>query len=256
MKNIERYTFLNLHNRADRRLLSACSAVRDGIPADLIHFWIGDTFETCDDLGRYAVEEHGLEKFRGHIGRKEKVPPIVLQNFSIICYLTDRIKRKDSLEVFLHDDVYFVPPLTPKFHQNFNSLCRLVQGAGEEINLMLLDPTYDGIKATGGQPEPDLLEDTYIMLKGIRGGCDYARVYSAKGAQFILDRILELSVSYLPESIFADGWSPPGSFTTSVPVVSRYPRGFVASNVCPDNTPLHLFKTNKGDMSSSISLDL
>ena len=99
MKDITRYTYLNLETRADRRLLAQCSAWRDRIPTKLVHFWTGEWLETLDALGRHAVEEHGFENFKPCIGN-DRPAGVVVQVYNILCYLTDRIKRKDTLEVF------------------------------------------------------------------------------------------------------------------------------------------------------------
>ena len=57
MKAITRYTYLNLDTRPDRRLLAECTASRDGIPRELVHFWTGDdSFQTFDEIARQAVE--------------------------------------------------------------------------------------------------------------------------------------------------------------------------------------------------------
>ena len=52
MLEINRYTFLNLDTRPDRRLLAECTAWRDGIPDEMVHFWTGESwFKTWDNIG-------------------------------------------------------------------------------------------------------------------------------------------------------------------------------------------------------------
>ena len=100
MPEITRYTYLNLETRPDRKLLAQCTASRDGIPDELVHFWTGKDFETFDDLARDAMD-NGVDYFKGFIGNKDKCVNTSLgQTYNCLLYFMDRVKRKDTLEVF------------------------------------------------------------------------------------------------------------------------------------------------------------
>ena len=69
MTEITRYTYLNLDNRPDRRLLAACTAWRDGIPRELVHFWTDD-----DSFQIQVNRKEGGTTTQGSFGRRiEKV---------------------------------------------------------------------------------------------------------------------------------------------------------------------------------------
>ena len=238
MKDITRYTYLNLETRPDRRLLATCTAFRDGIPEDLIHFWQGDaSFETWDEIGRHAVEEHGFENFEPCIGQQKPLLGTVIgQMFNIACYLTDRVKRKDTLEVFLHDDTYFANSLITQAHARLNYLCWMLQ-KHKVLNMLLLNPEYPGPVMNifnRTEPEPFREQDIYLgdcVLDGIKGACDFGIVFSTKGAEMLLEQMLKTPPWRGVEVILSDkNWCPDGIFTTAFPFVKRYPLRLVKSD--------------------------
>lgn len=239
MNDITRYTYLNLLTRPDRRLLAACTGNRDRIPRHLIHFWEGEWFETYDALARHALNA-GIDHFKSFIGNDNPVINTpVGQNYNVIRYLMDRVKRKDTLEVFMHDDVYFLPPFAGQVHRRLNSVCQILQEK-QELNILLLDPLYFPDDQVNQHLDPDTVEDQPFVFKGIKGNCCWARVYSTKGAQFVLDRMLNLPphVGIEDHSIVgkyaSKRWVPPGAFTMSIPIVSRYAVTIVGSDCHPD----------------------
>ena len=117
VKDITRYTYLNLRTRSDRKLLATCTAFRNGIPEDLIHF------------------------------REQDI------------YLGD------------------------------------------------------------------------CVLDGIKGACDFAIVFSTKGAEMLLEQMLKTPPWRGVEVILSDkNWCPDGIFTTAFPFVKRYPLRLVKSD--------------------------
>lgn len=224
MKKITRYTFLNLETRPERKLLARCTAERDRIPEELVHFWTGKHFETLDELAKSAIED-GFDNFRCLLHNKNLVVgSIVGQNYNVMRYLKDRITRPDTLEVLLHDDVYFTHPFCMNVHKRLNDYCRTIQIFDRELNIFLLDPTYV-FSHDIDRPEPPLLKKHHLILDGIYGSCDYARVYSTKGAQLLLDKMLNDDNPFNPiENYFIQGWDPPGVFTTTISLVKRYSR--------------------------------
>ena len=233
MKHVTRYTYLNLRTRPDRRLLAAATAARDGIPKQIVDFWDAGWFETLDELGHHAVE-NGFDHFKGCIGQNKPIANTAIgQNYNIMRYLTDRVER-DTLEVFLHDDVYFSHLLGNGAHQRLTSVCEYIQRFSE-LNILLLDPTSCHLTQLGTRPEPEIFKDNYGILKGIKGSCDFARVYSQKGAQLMLDRMLSMPYWRGTEVLFTyDGWTPPGVFTTIFPFAHRYPNSIVGSDTFYD----------------------
>ena len=231
MKEITRYTYLNLETRPDRRLLARASAHRDGIPRELVHFWTGEAyFQTLDEIARHAVEEHGFKNFKMYIGNdKSIIDTPVGQVYNVLRYLTDRMERQDTLEVFLHDDAYFRQAYT-----SLNDLCRTLQQHGE-LNILLLDPFYFWKPIPEHFKErsffkPDGLDIGDSVYKGIRSSCDFAMVFSAKGAEYLRDIISDNPPWRTIEMLWSlKDWDLSGTFTTVSAYVSRYP-GFIVGN--------------------------
>ena len=237
MKDITRYTYLNLETRPDRRLLAQCTAWRDRIPTKLVHFWTGEWFETLDEIGKRAVEQHGFENFKPCIGNDQPASEtIVGQVYNILCYLTDRIKRKDTLEVFLHDDTYFDG--RGQAHDHLNDLCRTVR-QHNELNIVLLDPFF-GLKNTPNHLKdipifrPNGLDIGDLVYEGNKSECDFAMILSAKGAEYLRSMMLNHSPWYCVEKLLRLGeWNLPGIFTTTSNHVKRYPVRFTGSGGSP-----------------------
>lgn len=230
MKEITRYTYLNLNNRPDRKLLAESTAWRDGIPSELVHFWTGESsFQTFDEIGRHALEQHGFENFEPCIGQPDKpiVDTVVGQMYNIMRYLTDRVKREDTLEVFLHDDTCFATALVGQAHAHLNGLCRTLQRHGE-LNMMLLNPFYLGPVMRDHFKESSVFRprDFYIggtVYKGIKGGCDFAIVFSTKGAEYLRQMMSKHPPWRAVETLLhIEDWDLPGIFTTVFPCVKRY----------------------------------
>ena len=238
MKKLSRYTILNLESRPERRLLAYCNAIRDGVPKKRIHFWTGLDFETLDELGRHAVE-NGFQRFKPLIGRSEPVRGTMAgQNYNLIRYLTDRVQR-DTLELFVHDDVYFNPKIVYASGWKYiKQLCRYMQtfvpksnAECPEFNILQLDPhnQWDLGKSHDIKPEYFRKRDN-LILKGIWSICDFALVLSQKGAQMILDKLLARDDWIAMEALFIRKnhendwyWSPAGAYTTAFPIVKRFP---------------------------------
>lgn len=228
MKEITRYTFLNLEDRPDRKLLARCTASRDGIPDHLVYFWSGRNFEKISDVARAAVDD-GFENFRPFLNNNNPLLNTTIgQNYNVMRYLTDRITREDTIEVFLHDDVYFTPPFCLKVHSHLSELCQIIQEKSE-LNILVLDPEYRHIDQIGDLDVP-ILKGSLIILDGIYGSCDYARVYSTKGAQLLLDKMMGNNPFDPIELFFMQGWNPPGTFTTACKLVKRYNTKIVGSD--------------------------
>ena len=240
MKDITRYTYLNLETRPDRRLLAECTAHRDGIPRDLVHFWTGEAyFQTWDEIGRHAVKEHGFESFKQCIGNDKSIINTAIRHmYNNLRYLTDRMERKDTLEVFLHDDVCLRQAYT-----SLNALCRTLQQHGE-LNILLLDPFYLPKTIPEHFKErsffrPNGVDIGDLVYEGIRSACDFAMVFSAKGAEYLRDIILNSPPWRTIETIWSlKDWDLPGTFTTVSPYVSRYPTSLVGSDGFPSELPI------------------
>ena len=225
MKDITRYTYLNLENRPDRRLLAQCTAWRDGIPTKLVHFWTGEWFETLDEIGKCAVEEHGFENFKVCIGNDRPASEtIVGQVYNILCYLKDRITRKDTLEVYLHDDVYFIDD----FHSKLNHLCHKIE-KHRKINMILLNPFYrfsSGIAERERpifNPDGNQTNDNDFVYEGRRGLCDFALVLSTEAAKHLYDLVYN-NLRTIERALGVDmNWDMDGIFTTIRPYAKRYP---------------------------------
>lgn len=229
MKEITRYTYLNLETRPDRRLLAECTAWRDHIPGEFVHFWTGEgAFQTWDEIGRHAVEEHGFENFKPCIGQdKPIVGTVIGQMYNVALYLKDRVTREGTLEVFLHDDACFATPLVGQAHDHLNGLCRVLQQDGE-LNMLLLNPSYFGSVMLKHFKDPPIFRPNGVYIgdsvyEGIRGGCDFAMVLSTKGAEYLLNLVLKhppwRAVKVL---LNIENWDLPGIFTTVFPYVERY----------------------------------
>ena len=236
MKDITRYTYLNLETRPDRRLLAECTARRDGIPDDLVHFWTGKWFETWDEIGRYAVEEHGFKNFKPCIGQDKPIAGTSIGHmYNLVSHLIDRVTRPDTLELYLHDDVCFEPALIGRGHAYLNSLCRTLQQYGE-LNMLLLNPFYLGPVMATHFKDPPIFRPNGVYIgdsvyEGIRGGCDFAMVFSTKGAEYLRDIMLN-NPPWRPIEVFLnkEKWDLPGIFTTVFPYVRRYANHIVGSN--------------------------
>ena len=240
MKEITRYTYLNLETRPDRRLLAECTARRDGIPDDLVHFWTGKWFETWDEIGRHAVEQHGFENFKQCIGQdKPIIGTPVGQMYNILSYLTDRVTRKDTLEVFLHDDIYFITPLVGKSHSYLNNLCRTLQ-QHSEINMLLLDPSYLGPVRSKHFKDPPIFRERDLFIggsvyEGIKGGCDLGIAFSTKGAEYLRKMLLDHPPWRNIEALLNMGdWDLSGIFTTVYPLIKSYIHFIVGSDTIRD----------------------
>ena len=225
MKKITRYTFLNLDIRPDRKLLAACNAWKSGIPDDLVHFWASKSFETAAELAEYARRENGFQIFEemeksnknpneGHIG----------QVYNILCYLKDRITRKDTLEVYLHDDVYFIDD----FHSKLNHLCHKIE-KHRKINMILLNPFYrfsSGIAERERpifNPDGNQTNDNDFVYEGRRGLCDFALVLSTEAAKHLYDLVYN-NLRTIERALGVDmNWDMDGIFTTIRPYAKRYP---------------------------------
>lgn len=259
-KQITRYTYLNLDNRPDRRLLARATAYRDGIPNELVHFWTGESkFETWDEIGRHAVEKHGLMNFERLIGETEKTleESWIGQIYNASLYLKDRITRPDTLEVFLHDDTCAVNSLIGQLHDHIRYLCGRAQYAPKPgygtLNMMLLNPHYYGPVVSQHYNEPPILYDGHpfdgVLYEGIKGSCDFAIILSAEGAQYLLDLILDNAPWQPIEVRLAhEEWELDGVYTTVYPVIKRYPMQIIGSSVCGYGDETDLTKWNKPDL--------
>lgn len=236
MKEITRYTYLNLEIRPDRRFLATCNAVRDGIPDHLVDFWTGKWFETWDEIGRYAVEKHGFENFKRCIGQDRPIAGTPIGHmYNLTCYLTDRMTREGTLEVHLHDDTYFMTPLVGKAHAYLNDFCRSLQ-QHTEINMLLLDPFYLGPARATHVKDPPFFrpKDLFIggsVYEGIKGACDFAVIFSAKGAEYLRDMLLNHPPWHNFELLLGiENWDLPGLYTAAFPLVKRFSQYVVGSN--------------------------
>ena len=237
MKEITRYTYLNLETRPDRRLLSEGTAFRDGIPDDLVHFWTGDdSFQTLDEIARHAVEQHGFENFKSCIGRDEGILKNFAHTYNILRYLTDRVTREGTLEVFLHDDTYFAEMPMGKAHSHLNNLCRKLQRHGE-LNMLLLDPFYIIRRASKDFKEAPVFRYSDqsiggLFYEGISSTCDFAIVFSTKGAEYLRNMMLNHHpAAYIEILLHIGDWDDlPGIFTTVSRYVRRYPNKIVTRN--------------------------
>lgn len=237
MKEITRYTYLNLETRPDRKLLAECTAWRDGIPKDLVNFWkADDSFQTFDEIARHAVARHGFKNFKPFIGQNDPVVKGFNMCYNILCYLTDRVTREDTLEIFLHDDTYFAEMPTGKAHSFLNSLCKKLQQHGE-FNMLLLNPFSIIARASKDFKEAPIFRYSDpsiggLFYEGIRSTSDFAIVLSTKGAEYLRNMILNHHpAAYIEVLLHIGDWDDlSGVFTTVLPYVRRYPNEFVLSN--------------------------
>ena len=237
MKDITRYTYLNLETRPDRRLLAEGTAWRDGIPDELVHFWTGnDSFQTLDEIARHAVEEYGFENFKSCIGQDAPFLKGFAHTYNILRYLTDRVTREGTLEVFLHDDTYFAEMPMGKAHSYLNGLCKKLQ-RHSEFNMLLLDPFYIIARASKDFKETPVFRYSDpsiggLFYEGIRSTCDFAIVLSTKGAEYLRNMMLNCSQPVYIEILLQIGdWDGlPGTFTSVSRYVRRYPNKIVTRN--------------------------
>ena len=245
---IDKVTFLNLEHRTDRKLVAYCNAIRSGVPKDKIGFWHGSDFSSLDALGRDAVEK-GLEHFQEYVGNNKLVSGTAIgYNYNMMQYLIDRVTR-DTIEVFMHDDAYLISNLiTSGFpFLRLEHIVHTIFTFAKEMNLLVLSPEYACSEYRAlNLPDIEYLTPGSIIAKDIRSTCDYGWVLSQKGAQAVLDKMLELPPSrslemfQVPLETSDEIWNPQGSWTLTVPFVDRLPRNVLGSDTFRGVPPMHL----------------
>ena len=249
LKKIDKVTFLNLEHRTDRKLVAYCNAIQSGVPEEKIDFWRGTHFASLDALGRDAIEK-GIEHFQGYVGNNNPVSGSAIgYNYNMMRYLLDRVKR-DTIEVLMHDDAYLISNLITSGlpFLRLEHIVYTIFTFGKEMNLLVLSPEYACSEYRAlNLPDIEYLTPGSIIAKGIRSTCDYGWVLSQKGAQAILDKMLELPPSrpiemfQVPLGTSDEIWNPEGSWTLTVPFVKRLPTSILGSDNFKNSPPRQIF---------------
>ena len=165
-------------------------------------------------------------------------------------YLMDRVKR-DTIEILMHDDAYLICNLITSgspFLQ-LEHIVHIIFGFAKEMNLLVLSPDYASSKYRAlNLPDIEYLTPGSIIAKGIRSMCDYGWVLSQKGAQAVLDKMLELTpdrpIETYQMALGKSGeiWNPEGSWTLTVPFVTRIPTSILGSDTFKNSPPRKIFK--------------
>ena len=234
---ISKWVILNLPKREDRRDISVSSALRLGVPPNIIDFWHGYDLEDFDSFE--AMESAMVDDGMGNILDVPRTIPEFLRGkvammWNVTRYLRDLSKR-DAIEALIHDGVLFAKPLSPSFKWMQDVVSEIVE-YDPDFKMLTFGMNNGWLSKL---KKIDTITPSSVITRGILSWDNYARIYSSKGAQVVLERIFSSHWEVEPNSVLVprpsdedNSWED-GFYSTILPLGSDFPSGWLGSDSMP-----------------------
>ena len=233
MMKIKKWVILNLPKREDRRFIATATAIRLGVPIDRIQFWHGYALEDFEDFdaARVAMKADmpALEALHPDIPDIEQGKFLMMWN--VARYLRDLANRPGDIEGFVHDGLALHKPFRPSFKW-FEDVITEIVTQDPEFKLLtfgLHNSWFNQLKRI------DPITPTSLISRGILSWDNFGRIYSHRGAAWVLDRMLTQTWNVRSNSVIIkrageeDEWDA-NCYSTIQPLGSDYPTEWLGSD--------------------------
>ena len=230
---INKWVILNLPKREDRRFIATATALRLNVPIDHIQFWHGyalEDFLNFDDA-RSAIKSDmpELEKLHPEIPETEQGKFLMLWN--VARYLRNLAGRPGDIECFVHDGLALHKPFRPSFKWFEDAISEIVE-QDPEFKLLTFGLNNSWLAQL---KRIDPITPTSFITRGILSWDNFGRIYSHRGAQWVLDRMLSQTWgcrcnSLLVKRIGEDDKWDANCYSTIQPLGSDYPTEWLGSD--------------------------
>ena len=199
---ITRWNILHLPRRKEKRVTALASAVRFGVPLQLVRLWPAKDaldYDNSPEAIRDAAVADGFPEFERSVGNADS-PGYSCMIWNICRFLRDLASR-DTIEMFMHDGIT-LRNLEVDFYPDFQWLCDII---GELVDFSRQKDYPFRILGWGHQDNNrmpvHLVSPSSLVVEGAMTNANSFRVYSSVGAASVLERILS------HPSQFREGWA-------------------------------------------------
>lgn len=187
---IQRWNILHLPKRTDRKALSLANAERLEVPKGIVQFWYGKDDKDFRDVEAIldAIVADGFLWFSKMTRPYEEINPGRLcQTWNVCRFLRKLSAESDAIEVLIHDGILLkgFPNFILNFYPDFLWFCDVIAKCCKQratFKMLTIGDIYL-------ENELKPLEPGSLILKGLACAWNSVRIYSSKGAEFVLQEI-------------------------------------------------------------------